>query len=204
LGIEFIFYNELVTNEYYNKISEILEITQLHKQLNDIYKNYYVESTNSLEMCWGCIIFLLFGAKRYGDWIQAEISKKYYFMLQTTDLFCQLYSYIIGAPTIIPNQYNQNIAYNYIPDDDIVETDTNTYIKKISKNILDKISDNTTNNVVNISKILDNNLVNTKPDDKILYEGLETIETGNVSRFYFNKYLKYKIKYNELKKNIAN
>ncbi len=37
----------------------------------------------------GLLLFLLFGFKRYGDWIQAKICKKHYISIQTSDALLQ-------------------------------------------------------------------------------------------------------------------
>ena len=196
LGQELLFYSNIQFNNYFTKISEILFHKDLYIQLNNIYNNMNndnsIELDNILNMCKGCVSFLLFGAKRYGDWIQSQISEKYYMMLQTTDLFCKLYSYIIGGPVIIDNDNNEKIIYNYIPNDCIEKVNNNDFIKKIPN--INKLLKTKKNN--NYQEQI---LSNINSDDKLLYEGLNTIETGSIKRYYYKKYLKYKIKYNNLK-----
>ena len=97
-------------------------------------------------------------------------------MLQTTDLYCQLYSYIIGAPIIFNKS---NIIYNYEVPDNLEKLDYNNLLEKFNKeNQKEKVNIDT---------------------DQIIYEGLNYIKTNNLSRHYYEKYIKYKNKYLELK-----
>ena len=59
--------------------------------------------TNEIEE-YEVIIYLAFGAKRYGDWIQQIIGRTLYFFVKTTDFYCILYGILIGAPVIISNK----------------------------------------------------------------------------------------------------
>lgn len=195
LGQELLFYSNIQTNEYYTKIKTILYQGDLYTQLNNIYNNFSNESDDILNLCKGCICFLLFGAKRYGDWIQSKISEKYYLMLQSTDLYCKLYSYIIGAPVIINTDKNEQMIYNYIPNDSIEKVNNNDFVKKISN--IDKLL--LTKKTKKNSDYQEQKLDNIDSNDKLLYEGLNTIETGSVNRYYYNKYIKYKYKYSGLK-----
>jgi hypothetical protein len=171
---EFIIDNELISKM--KLIDNIILLNDISSNLIKIYKKYYNQSTGSLDYCYGCITYLLFGAKRFGDWIQADLSKKMYFMLQTTDLYCQLYSYIIGAPIIFNKS---NIIYNYEVPDNLEKLDYNNLLEKFNKeNQKEKVNIDT---------------------DQIIYEGLNYIKTNNLSRHYYEKYIKYKNKYLELK-----
>ena len=192
-AINYLFYYEIIYNKLYNKINEILDTTELYIQLGNVYNTYYNKVNNNLDLCCGCIIFLLFGAKRYGDWIQAEIAKKNYFILQTTDFYCKMYSYLIKAPVIILDNNKEDIIFNYLPN---INIDNKNFMKITNtENIAEKILNNeeVTNNDIQIYNI--------DPNDKLLYEGLKTVETG-IERYYFFKYLKYKFKYYELKNKI--
>ena len=59
---------------------------------------------------------LIFGCKRFGDWIQVQISKKFYFMIQTKDRICKLYSYFYGAPVILTLDDDKQYFFNYNVD----------------------------------------------------------------------------------------
>ena len=175
-----------------NIIDKVIVTDNLHEQLYKIYQMF----PDDLEMCLGCITFLLFGMKRYGDWIQADIAKKYYFMLQTSDFYCKIYSYVIGGPVIIDDK-----IYNYEP--------VNQFSTEISKaNILKYISaevnstEEETGKKRNRQDIVKSEPQTTtiEPVDTLLYQGLNTVTTGPISRYYFLKYLKYKNKYLKLKK----
>ena len=170
--------DDIILSLFHDKINEnkhILEnnlfIEDLHLQLKNTYYNF----KNDIKLALGCLVFLLFGAKRFGDWIQVQLSKKHYFILQTNDYYCNLYAYLIGAPVIIDKD-----IYNYIPPNNL---DINDKIYKIiSKNKIEKITD----------------------DKQLIYKGLRNIKTKNISRFYFDKYQKYKNKYIKLKNKIIN
>ena len=148
-----------------NSLESVIDITNLHNQLYTIYIKY-----KTIDMCIGCIVFLLFGFKRFGDWIQVELSSKLYLTLQTKDYYCQLYGIFVGAPTIIDED-----IYNYNPKEDLLLDNFMLFNK------------NTTTVI--------------KPTDKLIYTGLRDIETNNISRHYFSKYVKYKAKYLQLKNN---
>lgn len=116
---------------------------------------------------------LVFGSKRFGDWYQVYLSKKYYFILQTEDKLCFIYSLLIGAPVIF--KYN-NIFYisNY----------------NISKEI-------NLNELILINSKKDKYKIN-KEEDKLIFKGLKN-HNVDLERFYFTKYLIYKSKYIKLK-----
>lgn len=131
-----------------------------------------MDNLNNIDKCLGIIVFILFGSKRFGDWIQVELAKKYYFMLRTDDFYCRLYSYIINAPVII-----DKIIYNYKP----VENFNNSIDTKIFSKTDEKLNKNDITN-----------------NDKIIFTDTREIE-GSLNRYYFHKYLKYKYKYLRLK-----
>jgi hypothetical protein len=162
----------LLFDEIYNikdKLIDFFNIDTLYIQLYNIYKKYL-----SLELCQGCIIFMMFGYKRFGDWIQVYLSNKFYFILETIDFYCKLYSYLIGAPVIF-----DNMIYNY----DLIKIKP-----EINKDLFKIIND-------------ENKLSNYNHESSILYSSLRNIPTNSISRVYFNKYIKYKNKYLELKNN---
>ncbi len=157
--------NEIELNK--NNLKNIIDITNLHNQLNYVYLLY-----KTLDLCLGCIVFLLFGFKRFGDWKQMELSSKLYLTLQTTDYYCKLFGILIGAPVILDD--SDDTVYNYNPKEDL---------------LLDNF-------------ILFNETTNTKPikkTNKLIYKGLRDVNTDSINRYYFTKYKKYKTKYLELK-----
>lgn len=173
-----LFFDELYKNK--TVLEEFFDIDNLYIQLYNIYTEYKTEQKTEqeqLELCQGCIIFILFGFKRFGDWIQVYLSKKFYFMLETKDFYCQLYAYLIEAPVMIGD-----IIYNY---------DKVGIKKDIDIDLFRILSEN--NQSVKLADYDD-----TKKS--IIYSGLRDIETDSISRAYFYKYLKYKKKYLELKK----
>jgi hypothetical protein len=125
----------------------------------------------------GFIITILFGLKRFGDWIQLKISKKYYFIVQTKDFYSLMYGLLIKAPVIIENK-----LYNYNPPSKFL-TDLTYGIESI--------------------KIFDKNDIRDIQDEKIIFKGLRDINV-DINRLYLDKYLhkylKYKKKYLILKK----
>ena len=169
-GFLLLFFDEIYKN--INELIKFFYIKNLYTQLYNIYKKYL-----TLELCQGCIIFIMFGFKRFGDWIQVYLSNKFYFMLETNDFYCKLYSYLVGAPVIF-----DKMIYNY--DLIKIKPDIDKDLFKII-NTNEKIS-NYTNN------------------DTILYRSLRNIHTHTINRFYFNKYIKYKKKYLKLKSLLYN
>ncbi len=156
-----------------DNLIKILNIDELYIEFNKIYQKY----GNNFEKVSGLIMFILFNAKRFADWIQAELAKKYYLMLQTKDHFLEFYLYLIGAPIIL-----DNIIYNFEPQGDI----SSIFASMV------KIDRNKSESTFNVDN----------PLDKLLYTGIKTIKLPKISRNYFDKYIKYKTKYELLKKNI--
>jgi hypothetical protein len=181
--------NEMIIKEIYildkiyqneKELNEIIDTTYLHlnlRRLYDYFNDPKFDSYNKLDLCKGCLVNLIFGAKRFGDWMQVNLSKKHYFILQTKDFYCKIYAYLIGAPVIF-----DDIIYNYMPPDDLIIDN------KIFK-IFNIDSDQTT-------------LEEYQGDKNLIYKSLRDIKTPDISRYYFIKYLKYKAKYHDLKKKI--
>jgi hypothetical protein len=181
-GIKALFIIKLQNNTHLDKIQNIIEIFNLDVMLSKIFVRYY-NSSNSYNIE-GCVTFLLFGAKRFGDWVQASLGKQHYFFVQTDDFYCLFRSLLIGGPVMIDlektNDDDNTLIYNYknIPEfnDD--------YIYDYFINIKDSSSIDNINN------------------HSILYtKNRRLVPTHNVSRNYFYKYIKYKTKYNQLKVN---
>ncbi len=125
------------------------------------------------------IVTLLFGAKRFGDWSQMNISKTNYFYLQTDDLLCKLYGILIGAPVLwIDNNYNI-ISYNY---DKVKNNNINFDFDTIQNKIIHRrLYENMGTIFGNKKKLTIKNKLT--PNERIYYE----------------KYIKYKTKYLKLK-----
>ncbi len=60
------------------------------------------------------IVFLIMGAKRLGDWLQVEISKRNYMLLRTIDTYCKHYSILSGGP-IIKLIDTELVVFNWKP-----------------------------------------------------------------------------------------
>lgn len=148
-----------------NKLDDIIDITDIDTILQTISNKYI-----TTELCVGFIAFMLFGAKRYGDWIQVELAKKYYFMLQSNDHYLKLYAYLAGSPIII-----DNFIYNYMPP--------NNFDKNIDSNIFQQFD--TMGKYDNITDMK-------KP---LIFTDIREIKTNEASRYYFDKYLKYDLKH---------
>ena len=137
------------------------------------------------------IITLLFGVKEFGDRIQMEISKRNNFYLQTGDLLCKLYGILIKAPVLwIDNNYNMT-AYNY----DTIDTENikniNINFDPRSMNIIHRRFHENTGRIFGKTKL------------KTSIPKIITNLTNKITpfeRIYYNKYIKYKTKYLELKK----
>ncbi len=83
----------------------------------------------------GLLMYLLFGFKRYGDWIQSKICKNNYISIQTRDALLQTYMILIGSPIIV-NGY----VYNYEP---AIDLNMNSFAKlqKTNKLLVDIADD---------------------------------------------------------------
>ncbi len=181
-----------ITEPKFNNMKEIIVTTILEKIFIVIYKKYYI--SNSTNLMKGLIAFLLTGAKRYGDWIQAVLGKKHYFFVQTQDYYCSYYSLLIGAPVYI---YTVKLG-----DDNL------NNIKIYNYNKIPKFNNNYILNNFGIHRKINKttSIVKDIPSSPahangILYFKTDTsyFKTPEISRNYFYKYIKYKIKYNKLK-----
>ncbi len=183
----------IIEEPNFNNIKEIIVTEKLERTLYIIFKKYY--RIGSISLMKGFIAFLLTGAKRYGDWMQVVLSKKHYFFLQTKDYYCSFYSLFIGAPVYIytekicDDNINNIMIYNY---KNIPIFSENYILKNFA--IHRKIN-------LNMS-ILDNNKSSLIGNNGILYfkNASRFVKTPDISRNYFYKYIKYKTKYNQLKK----
>jgi hypothetical protein len=147
------------------------------------------------------IITLLLGVKRFGDWSQMNISKKNYFYLQTDDLLCKLYGILIKAPVLwIDNNYNITV-YNY----DTIKTDKvniNINFDPININIIHRrLYENTGHTFGTLIIHPDSKGKNSKKIADIKNKISElTNKITPFERIYYQKYIKYKTKYLELRK----
>jgi hypothetical protein len=149
-----------------NNMNEIIKFDGLYNlYINDNYRKD--------NMTFPIFVNLMFGAKRFGDWIQVNLSKKHYFMLQTKDKLCKVYSYIIGAPVTIDFN-NETYIFNY-------DVPMNLTMKDFYKITEDK------------------HFEQLEDKDKIIFRGIQDYMV-KANRNYFVKYIKYKLKYTQLKK----
>ncbi len=232
---EQIYSNKLTTQPIFtDNINDhkILTENEIKKLIGEIYnyickKAQFIKSANTphnklLEikhLCLGMVIYLFTGIKRFGDWIQMQLSKKLYFVAQTTDQICKAYGIIIGAPVyhdlserdksntqvlvFNPNPSSEFIAHikNTFRNNDFkqiyskFETNKNSYLKKDDTEIKrESVGKN-----INITKSLITN------EDKLILTNItnEKMELP-VRRHYFEKYKYYKRKYLELKSKLKN
>lgn len=204
--------DKIITKIYNHSLLDVIELDKSLLQLiirdETLINNILLDRTLLdekileeilLEKAKQLIVCLLFGAKRFGDWLQMELSYDNYFYLQTHDLLCKIYGILIGAPILwIDSNYNIT-AYNYdITSSNIINYDYSEINKE--KNLYKIDSEDNTIQLIN-RKYKDN-----MSDSIKLYTNRKTIPTSEkltaFNRIYYNKYKKYKIKYLELKKNI--
>jgi hypothetical protein len=138
------------------------------------------------------MIVLVLGSKRFGDWIQMQMSKDLYFYLKTNDLLCKLYGILIGAPTFIPIyllEGTEKINGDENPDCGI------PLMYFCSKNPLINVASQSYSRAISASLV-------SEPYNHSQYriEHPIHIDTPD-SRVFFTKYLKYKQKYLEQKIN---
>ena len=187
LGLKSLLLLKIIRHTDLDKMKKIIDVSDLENLLYKIFKDYYSISKMNQFIC-----FLLVGAKRYGDWVQALLGKRHYFFVQTSDYYCSYRSLLINGPVYINSEGPRDkdltniTVYNFrqIPNFD------ESYIKK-NFGIINKSGNRT----------------NDKTDDEhngLLYKRKkyndnDFIRTPEISRNYFYKYIKYKTKYNQLK-----
>ncbi len=185
-GIKALFLLKVIKHVHLNKMIHIIDISDIEEILYKIFIKYNTLNKMHMFTC-----FLLVGAKRYADWIQAFLGKRHYFFVQTTDYYCAYRSLLIKGPVIINSKgpFDKDLdnitVYNFreIPEFD------ESYIKS-NFGIINKGT-----NEYNI-----NNKKNSLLYSRNKYSDTDFISTPNLSRNYFYKYIKYKTKYNKLKK----
>jgi hypothetical protein len=160
------------------EINEIIDTSNVFAMFNRLYDSKEIGK----EIGKGCIVFLLFGAKRYGDWVQVHMAKKNYFMLRTFDEYCEIYAYLYGVPLIM-QEGRSYIAYSYIPPDNLNYLPLNYLPYKLVNKDAEEFGIT--------HEILMNHTSFRDP---------KTEFTSQINRYYFNKYKKYKYKYHMLKK----
>lgn len=227
--------NNLTTHAIFTsniKDHKILTEEEIKKLIGEIYhyickKAQFVKTTHTpynklLEikhLCLGMVIYLFTGIKRFGDWIQMYLSKKLYFVVQTTDQICKAYGIIIGAPVYHdqsekdkPN--SQIIIFNTNPSSDFIAHVKNNFRNKNFKRIYLKFEtnkgsylkkDNTEIKRDSVGKNID---VITNPitnEDKLILTNINNEPMHlPIRRHYFEKYKYYKHKYLELKSKLKN
>lgn len=166
-------------------------------------------------LCFGMVLYLFTGIKRFGDWIQMQLSKNLYFTIQTKDQICKAYGILIGAPVFHGNNEDDNeksIIFNYSPSIDFIQHANlnfkydkfNEIYKKfnLNKNFFYKKNCNLYGKS-KISKEIKNVPIDIKPINKNDVLTLKNINGQEflvpVRRHYFDKYIKYKNKYLKLK-----
>lgn len=140
-------------------LDKIIDTGDLESLLRTIVTTFVTR-----EQCIGFLIFILFGAKRFGDWIQAELAKKHYFMIQTVDKYFTLYAYLTGAPIVL-----DGMLYNYDPSG---------LTKDIDFNLFQKFD--TTGNYTMI-----------QPQSQLIFTDIKEVKVDEINRWYFEKYLLY-------------
>ena len=145
-------------------------------------------------------IIFLFGARRASDWIQQHLAKELFFYLQTTDITCKIYGLLIGAPVFFTNEISndeKNILCNskeitfYNINSNKINTDNNENYQ-----IIDIMSNINNNNNIQYKM----NYKNIDSPNSLIVN-TTSFEMPH-SRLFYNKYLKYKQKYFELKNEI--
>ncbi len=186
-GIKSLLLLKIIKHKDLDKMKNTIDVSDLENLLYKIFKDYYSSGRMNQFIC-----FLLVGAKRYGDWVQALLGKRHYFFIQTSDYYCSYRSLLINGPVFINSKgpsdkdLNNIKVYNFreIPNFD------ESYIKN-NFGIINKSGNRTEH------KIDDNH-------NGLLYtreKYNDHIKTPGISRNYFYKYIKYKTKYNQLKNN---
>lgn len=178
--------------ELKNGIEKFVDYDKTYNTMETIL-NYITSLKLTKEKASEIIVCLLFGAKRFGDWIQMKISNDNYFYLQTNDILCKLYGIIIGAPVLwLDNNYNITV-YNYVINHSKIDVPTISFdyaniseIKNLKK-------------VTSITK-----LIHRKYKDNMSITGFKPISKITnkqtlFNRTYYKKYIKYKTKYLQLK-----
>jgi hypothetical protein len=140
-------------------LDEIIDTGDLESLLRTIVTTFVTR-----DLCIGFIIFILFGAKRFGDWIQADLAKKHYFMIQTVDKYFILYAYLTGAPIVL-----DGMLYNYDPSG---------LTKDINFNLFQKFDPM-------------GNYTTIQPQSQFIFTDIKEVKVDEINRWYFEKYKKY-------------
>jgi hypothetical protein len=214
-------------NNQINILVKNNSINNIKSAILDIYKKYNVKNEKDLslniiniknkidinlkknikinENIINHIIFMLFGAKRFGDWSQMIISRNKYFYVKTQDFFAKIYGILKGAPVIFVDN-NTIYLYNYLPVDN---NSSLIYGKSKKKNKKSRSDCDVFSTDISNNKLVHYNK-NTMPYINIEEPCLENTNcsknnyTSSYNRLFFKKYIKYKNKYFKLKKLMQN
>lgn len=179
------------------KNDEIIFKINLEIEIN--LSEYISNNNNYFKLC-----DIILGCKRFGDWYVQNLALNNYFFVKTNDFWANVYGLLLGTPCVFPKDKNYYM-FNYLPPYNLIEL-FNEGKSNISIYSYKSIDGNKNNSVYNQNSIV--NLEKNKKQHEL--ENLNlflTNEQGKIianedfERYYFNKYIKYKLKYNELKKN---
>jgi hypothetical protein len=157
------------------------------------------------------IIYISFGAKRFGDWSQQNIGKLFYIFVESNDFYCKLYGIFIGAPVLLyetkrfcttplirgtcSDLYNIEPTFNRLKEKALDKKFPLNIVDNYTgdANIMPKIIINA-DSAIYIKKYLKYKYKYLKLkgiDNKLLLNNIKNVDTTNIKL----KYLKYKEKY---------
>ena len=182
------------------KEKEIDDYNELNKKILNLKEDFNI------------IYLAIFGFKRFGDWYPEMLARKNYLFVNSDDVWANMFGLVYGTPVVYVEE-NDYIVYNYIPPKNLIkefeEGKSNFTIPNIDTDDDGKtVYKYSQDSIVKKDKTKEFKLIFQKKDEyKNNSEGnivknTSTPKDPPLSRYYFEKYLKYKNKYLELQKNI--
>ena len=169
--------------------------------INFDIKNTIKENINNITNYYKLFDIIL-GCKRFGDWYVQKLAFVNYFFVKTNDFWANIYGLLLGTPCIFPKNKNY-FLFNYLPHNDLIklfnEGKSNISIYSYSNMIGKK------NNFIYNQNSVVGSEINDKIHELENFNLFDIGENGNIiseedfERYYFNKYIKYKNKYLNLK-----
>ena len=209
----------LTENEIKNLIEKIYNYICMKAQFVKTADTTHNKLVEIKHLCLGMVIYLFTGIKRFGDWIQMHLSKKLYFIVQTTDQICKAYGIVIGAPVYHDLSEKDKpstkiMIFNSNPSGEFINHVKNTFRNKEFKQIYSKFETSKdsyfkkNNMEIKRNSVGKNIDVITSPisnEDKLILTNINNEELDlPIRRHYFEKYKYYKRKYLELKTKLKN
>lgn len=217
---------EIKINKNNYKLSLIQNKINFYDNFSNLIMEIVIDNTDNIEKFiksqnnFYLLITIILGCKRFGDWYAQELAKQNYLFVKTDDFWANIYGLLTGTPTIFSFDYNYYL-FNYMPNKNIINDfesgksnfiiPTYRYLDNNEKNIIPEVKlekklfiyDDS--EIINSKKYKDthffeNYKIPLIEEEKGLINHQPNKLNPSFNRYYFNKYIKYKQKYLNLKK----